>query len=260
MVAVLGFVAVVLVLIATFAFDRRRLLAGRTLRLVGKTAAKTSPVWRFRVTTDIGRYRPQKTVCVSNHCSFTDIFLISHLPWEMKWLAKRSLFKMPFVGWSMWLVGDVGIDRRSPRAAKAALDECRRWLERNVPVMIFPEGTRSPTDELLPFKDGAFRLAIEAGADVLPMAVHGTRQAWAKHGWKPTPARGTLAVGEAISTRGMTGADVERLKATVRERILALRTALESARETGDAGAIAAVVGDLEEPSRDPQPEASASP
>jgi len=70
----------------------------------------------------------------------------------MKWLAKRSLFNLPFIGWSMRLVKDVPIDRASPSAAKAALDECATWLERGVPVMIFPEGTRSKTGEMQSFK------------------------------------------------------------------------------------------------------------
>jgi 1-acyl-sn-glycerol-3-phosphate acyltransferase len=92
--------------------------------------------------------------------------------------------------------------------------------------MLFPEGTRATESDLLPFKDGAFRLAIETGADVLPMAVAGTSTALRKHDWKAHYSRGLVTVGTAISTAGMTLADLPRLKAEAREQILALRETL----------------------------------
>src|SRR5207248_363511 len=96
---------------------------------------------------------------------------------------------------------------------------CARWLERGIPVMIFPEGTRSPDGELLPFKDGAFRLAIQTGADVLPSAVAGTRTALPKHGWRFGASRARVAVGDPISTRGLTPADTDRLLEEARARV-----------------------------------------
>jgi 1-acyl-sn-glycerol-3-phosphate acyltransferase len=222
LVASLGWVAVVIVYVPTFWFDKKRILSGRTLRRVAQAAATFSPMWRFRIHGQIPK-NPGKTVCVSNHCSHTDVFLISHVPWEMKWLAKRSLFNLPFIGWSMRLVKDVPIDRASPSAAKAALDKCATWLEQGVPVMIFPEGTRSKTGEMQSFKDGAFRLAIDTGADILPMAVAGTDEALSKHDWRPGYARGILTIGKAISTQGMTHADVRRLKEAAIAQITAMR-------------------------------------
>lgn len=233
-VAVLGFVFTLAVYLPTRLFDPRRLISGRALRLVAVAAAKFNPFWRFRVVGPLPRSRPRRMVCVSNHRSYTDIFLISHLPWEMKWLSKTSIFRIPCVGWGMWLVGDVGIDRSSPQSAKAALGRCRQWLERDVNVMIFPEGTRS-TEEMLPFKDGAFRLAIEAGAQVLPIAVFGTERALPKNDWRPGFARGTVAVGEPIETRGLGSSDIQSLKQTVRDRIGELYRMLES-RALGASG------------------------
>ena len=222
LVASLGWVAVVIVYLPTFYFDKKRILSGRTLRRVAQAAATFSPMWRFRIHGEIPKH-PGKAVCVSNHCSHTDVFLISHVPWEMKWLAKRSLFNLPFIGWSMRLVKDVPIDRASPSAAKAALDKCAAWLEQGVPVMIFPEGTRSKTGEMQSFKDGAFRLAIDTGADILPMAVAGTDEALSKHDWRPGYARGILTIGKAISTQGMTHADVRRLREAAIAQIVAMR-------------------------------------
>src|SRR3954467_6680728 len=136
LVASLGFVFVAVVYLFTRPFDSRRMVSGKALRMVAHSAALFSPMWRFKIHGQLPAKLSPKTVCVSNHCSHTDVFLICHVPWEMKWLAKRSLFKLPFIGWGMWLVGDVGVDRGSAKAL-AALDECRTWLERGVPVMIF---------------------------------------------------------------------------------------------------------------------------
>jgi 1-acyl-sn-glycerol-3-phosphate acyltransferase len=235
LVATLGFVVVLCVYIPTRLFDSRRLLSGRALRGVAKAAATFNPFWRFRVIGDVPRERPKKVVCVSNHLSYADIFLICHLPWEMKWMSKTSIFKIPCVGWGMWLVGDIGIERASAHSARAALDQAAAWLSRDVPVMIFPEGTRSGTGEMLPFKDGAFRLAIESSADILPLAIWGTQTALPKKDFRPGFARGFVRVGEPISTQGMTVADVRRLKDLTRERILALQETLkaEHARSAG---------------------------
>jgi len=222
LVAALGWVAVVLVYLPTFWFDKRRILSGRALRRTAQAAVLFSPVWRFRIHGEVPK-NPGKAVCISNHCSHTDVFLISHVPWEMKWLAKRSLFNLPFIGWSMRLVKDVPIDRASPTAAKVALDKCAEWLRQDMPVMIFPEGTRSKTGEMQAFKDGAFKLAIETGADVLPMAVAGTESALSKHDWRPGYARGVLTIGKPISTAGMTQKDVPKLKEAARAQIAALR-------------------------------------
>ena len=226
LVLLVGFVVQALLAVLTWPFDRRKLVTGRFLRLVGVAIAKLSPFWRFGVE---GRaVAPAgKTVVVGNHESQADPFLISHLPWEMKWLAKASLFRIPVAGWGMWLAGDVPVRRGEQQSARGAMAICRRWLERGVPVMIFPEGTRSQTDELLPFKDGAFRLAIETGADVLPIALSGTRKSLPKHSWRFQPARARVTVGAPIATAGMTVADVPRLREQAREQILRLRAQLQ---------------------------------
>jgi 1-acyl-sn-glycerol-3-phosphate acyltransferase len=226
LMSLVGFCVQLVLAIFTWPFDRRRVITGRCLRLVAVVATKLTPYWRFGVHGPLLWPWPSRTVVVSNHESNADPFLISHLPWEMKWLGKASLFKIPVVGWSMWLAGDIPVTRGDQDSAKDAMTQCAKWLEKGMPVMIFPEGTRSKTEELLPFKDGAFRLAIELGADVLPLAVSGTRRALPKHSWRFARARGLVTVGTPISTQGMTQADVERLKEMVREQILALRASL----------------------------------
>src|SRR5690606_29321274 len=110
-------------------------------------------------------------VVVANHESYADIFLISQLPWEMKWLSKVEIMNIPLMGWLMRMAGDIPVRRGSARSRAEALDGIRDRLGKGVSVIVLPEGTRSPTGELLPFRDGAFRIAVELGLPVLPLAV-----------------------------------------------------------------------------------------
>jgi 1-acyl-sn-glycerol-3-phosphate acyltransferase len=167
---------------------------------------------------------------VSNHESFADILLISHLPWEMKWLSKAELFRIPVMGWMMWLAGDIPVKRGFGPSAVEAMERCREALRKRVSVMIFPEGTRSKTSELLPFKDGAFRLAIEEGVPILPLAVSGTGTALPKHGWRFNHSSAEVRVLDPVETTGLTLADVPTLKARTRELIIQTRDALAATR------------------------------
>jgi 1-acyl-sn-glycerol-3-phosphate acyltransferase len=222
----LGFFVQVALAVLTLPFDRRRRVVGRWFRLIAIITSKLTPFWRFGIHGAVPPGSPGRTVVVANHESQADPFLISYLPWEMKWLSKASMFKVPFLGWSMWLAGDIAVKRGTAESAREAMGKCAGWLAKGMPVMIFPEGTRSKTEELLPFKDGAFRLAIESGAAVLPIAVRGTHKALPKHSWRFGLAKALVTVGTPISTQGMTLADVERLKGLAREQIEALRATL----------------------------------
>jgi 1-acyl-sn-glycerol-3-phosphate acyltransferase len=207
--------------------DPTRPKTGRLFRDIGVVSTKLCPLWDLGVHGELPAKPPGRTVVVCNHCSQADPFLISHLPWEMKWLSKASIMKTPIVGWLMHLAGDVPVVRGDKGSAGAAMQRCRDYLERDMPVMIFPEGTRSTTKELLPFKDGAFRLAIETGSEVLPMALSGTRTALRKHDWKLGSCKALVTVGEPISTEGMTLDDMPALKERVRSAIVDLKKQLE---------------------------------
>lgn len=210
----------------TWPFDRDRYIAGRLFRQIGVVTAKANPLWKFRWAGTRPADPRHPYVVVSNHESFADILLLSHLPWEMKWLSKAEIMRIPFLGWCMRLAGDIPIWRGKVESARDAMARSLEVLKRRVSVLIFPEGTRSIGDEMLPFKDGAFRLAITAGVPVLPLVVTGTRHALAKHDWRMNPADATVTVLEPIETTGLTLDDVGALKERVRAVIAQARERL----------------------------------
>ena len=216
----------VLARLLTAPFDRGRYIPGYIFRRIGPAMAFLNPLWHFRYSGTMPADPRRPYVVVSNHESFADILLISHLPWEMKWLSKAELFRIPVMGWEMWLAGDIPVKRGFGPSAVEAMARCRDVLRERVSVMIFPEGTRSKTSELLPFKDGAFRLAIEAGVPILPLAVSGTGTALRKHDWRFGKSVAEVRVLAPVETAGLTLADVPALKARVRQTIVAARDTL----------------------------------
>ena len=224
-VVILGTPVVAIIWLFTAPFDRGRYAAGRAFRIVGVTAMRLNGLWKFRTRGSLDDAR-RPYVVVANHESYADVFLISCFPWEMKWLSKDTMFKIPCMGWMMQMAGDIKLVRGDRDSTINAIAQCRDRLAKKVSVMIFPEGTRSKTQEMLPFKDGAFRLAIETQAPVLPIAVAGTRNAMAKGTFRFLRARALAQVLEPIDTTGMTMDDIGRLKQMARERIDIGRRAL----------------------------------
>ena len=215
-----------LVRLATAPFDRGRYAVGYLFRQIPVVMVTLNPLWRFRWVGPMPSDPRRPYVVVSNHESFVDILLISHLPWEMKWLSKAELFRIPVLGWLMWLAGDIPIKRGFGPSAIEAIARCRAALANRVSVMIFPEGTRSSTADLLPFKDGAFRLAIDAGVPILPLVVHGTRTALRKHDWRLGQSTAVVRALPPVETSGLTVDDVPALKQRVRQMILDVRAEL----------------------------------
>ena len=212
---------VALVWLCTAWRDPGRYAAGYTFRKLTVAHQVLNPLWRFRVTGSMIDDPRRPYVVVANHQSFVDILLISHLPWEMKWLSKDDFFGYPFIGWMMRMAGDIRLVRGDRHSGMAAMRAMRDRLDKRVSVMVFPEGTRTTTGELQPFRDGAFRLAIEAGVPVLPLAVDGAYTALVKGDWRFGITDAEVRVLEPISTAGMTKRDTLRLKAQAHDAIAA---------------------------------------
>jgi 1-acyl-sn-glycerol-3-phosphate acyltransferase len=205
-------------LLLTWPFDRNRVVAGRLLRLCGALVSRSFPFWRIRIDGAWPKERGAYMV-VANHQSFLDIFVLSNIPHEMKWVAKRSLFKIPWVGWCFYMSGDIPVDRGEAASAVAVLARARRYLENGMSVMMFPEGTRGRDGRMLPFKAGAFKLAIDAGVPVLPIAITGTAQGMPKGSPWVRPSRIHVQLLEPVPVTGLGEGDVTRLRDEVRSRI-----------------------------------------
>lgn len=227
LVVLIGFIYVAIVWLFTAAFDPGRYAAGRAFRHLAVVGTWINPYWHFH-TSGVAIDDPRRPyVVVANHESYADIFLVSHLKWEMKWLAKDTIFRIPVMGWMMRMAGDVPINRESRGSGQQALEACRDRLSKRVSVMIFPEGTRTRTDDLLPFKDGAFQLAISTGAPIIPIAIAGTRDAMAKGSFSFRKANAMCRVLKPIETVGLTSADVAALRDQTRQRISDARHELQ---------------------------------
>jgi 1-acyl-sn-glycerol-3-phosphate acyltransferase len=219
---------VALVWVVTVPFDKGRYWPGWLFRKLCVVHNWFNPLWRFR-TSGVRIDDPRRPyVMLSNHESFVDMLLLSHLPWEMKWLSKETVFKIPLVGWLMTMAGDVRLIRGNKESIVEAMKDCSDRLGKRTSVMLFPEGTRTRDGSLGQFKDGAFRLAIEHQVPILPMVVNGTREALQAGSWKMNVTDAEVRVMEPIPTTGLTLDDVPELRERVRNIIAAELEAMRS--------------------------------
>ncbi len=161
-----------------------------------------------------------KAVLVANHQSLTDILVLFGLFRPFKWVSKASIFKVPFMGWNMRLNGYVPLVRGERSSVQVMMQRCLDWLARDVPILMFPEGTRSKDGDVRRFKDGAFQLAIESGAPVIPIVIEGTADTLPKHGFiMDDPGRAYVRILEPIDPAPF-GDDYQALRDHVRTRIV----------------------------------------
>lgn len=178
----LFFLVALAIFLVTLPFDRRRVALHLFSCFWASFYVYANPLWRVRFT---GRDKlPCRgpAVIVANHLSLVDILVLYGLYRPFKWVSKAELFRIPIVGWNMVLNDYVRLRRGDRESIRAMMDHCRRHLARGAPVLIFPEGTRSATGALQPFKDGAFRLAMDAAVPVFPVAIRGTYDTVPKSG------------------------------------------------------------------------------
>jgi 1-acyl-sn-glycerol-3-phosphate acyltransferase len=171
------------IFLVTAPFDRRRTWVHLFGCVWGMLYVWVNPFWRLQVE---GREKLPwngPAVITANHLSILDILVLYGLFTPFKWVAKGELFRVPFVGWNMRLSDYVPIWRGDKASVRLMMARCRAHLARGVPLLIFPEGTRSEDGHLLAFKEGAFRLACDADCPVYPVAVSGTGDAIPKHGF-----------------------------------------------------------------------------
>lgn len=157
---------------------------------------------------------------VSNHQSMLDIMVIYQLFTHFKWVSKAENFKIPFIGWNMTLNGYIKINRASRRSSLDMIRNAEKVIKNGSPIVIFPEGTRSKTGETGRFKSGAFRIALNAGVPIQPLAITGTREATPDGFLFPGKHRMTVTVLDEIPYDSFKSMNESEIAEMVRGQIL----------------------------------------
>ena len=197
------------------------------------TGVKTQVVGLDRVPVD-GSY-----VFVSNHQSIYDIpILFSHLPFQLRIIAKASLGAFPVLGWHLRYTGHLLVDRTRPGAA--TLRQVGQLMRRGHSLIVFPEGTRSVDGQVGRFKRGLFLLAVEAGLPIVPVAVVGSRHVMPKGRLMTCPGEVELVVHDPIATTGLSRDDVtglvERTHAAIASSIASRGPRVDALNARGTTG------------------------
>ena len=177
----LFFIVALAIWLVTRPFDPRLRLLHRFTCLWASLYIWVFPPWAVTVH---GRDHidPDATyVIVSNHQSLVDILVVFMLFSHFKWVSKAELFNIPLIGWNMTLNRYVRLRRGNQQSIKQMYKECERHLREGSSVFLFPEGTRSETGVMRPFKEGAFVLAKRMNLPILPIVIRGSRDALPKN-------------------------------------------------------------------------------
>ena len=153
-----------------------------------------------------------------NHASALDIpVLYVYLPFQFRIVFKKELLSYPIVGWQLKRSGQVCIDQQKPTNSIAAIRSAVKSLKAGMPLVIYPEGGRTPDGEIKPFLPGAFFLAIKAQVDIVPVALVGTYELLPMNTYHIKCRPLEMRVGEPISTAGLTMRDMEVVSAKVKK-------------------------------------------
>lgn len=181
----------------------------------------------LRVEGDPGAVRDGPAIYVMNHQSTLDIpAAFAVLPVDLRFIAKHTLRKVPFLGWYMSWTGMVFVDRRNSTQAVGTLNAAAERVRAGVSLLAYPEGTRSRDGQVLPFKKGPFVLALQAGVPVVPIAIEGSLQCMPAHLRPFRPGIVRMAIGTPIHTAGMSMDQREELVRQAHEAVRGLHASL----------------------------------
>jgi 1-acyl-sn-glycerol-3-phosphate acyltransferase len=220
--SILLFPIAVLLWAVTVLFDRRLVLLHRFTCFWASLYTWLNPAWRVRIE---GREKidPRTAyVMVANHQSLLDILVLFRLFTHYKWVSKIENFRVPCIGWNMSLNRYIRLRRGDRQSVAEMMRACTRALAEGNSIMMFPEGTRSPDGRLKAFKPGAFAIALEAHAPILPIVVEGTAQALPKRGFV-LQGRHAIRVRilDEVPYAAFAGASVDELTVRMRARFAA---------------------------------------
>lgn len=203
--------------------DKKGNMQHRIARLWAKGCVLTSGA-RLKVLGAENLRKFPVAVYASNHTSYMDTPVVfSSLPFQFRILARKELWRIPFIGWYLNRSGQIQIDTVNPRATLSSLGAGARALRSGLSLFVFPEGGRTADGELRPFLSGAAYLAIRAQVPLVPIALSGVYDLLPIHTRHLYPGQVMLSVGEPIETSGMTLRQSEELTERLRGAIAQLR-------------------------------------
>ena len=162
-------------------------------------------------------------VFMVNHQSNIDIpvLLYGLSGFQLRWLAKKEMLWVPFLGWAMWAARHIAVDRGDRNDALRSLKKAQERMAGGISIVFFPEGTRSSDGTLLPFKRGGFLLAVKTQTPIVPVTINGSGKILAKGEWRVRPGEIRVTVGSPVSVEGDGAKNLRALSARVRELIAA---------------------------------------
>ena len=160
-------------------------------------------------------------ILTSNHASLLDIpAIVAVVPLPVRFIAKSSLIWFPIFGWFLYFAGHVLIDRDSAVSAVKSLKKASRLMKNGISVVVFPEGTRSSDGDVKEFKRGAFLLALQSRAPIVPISISGTYEMLPRTGWCLFSGTIDVKIGLPIPTEGLPIREIRHLEEKVRNIII----------------------------------------
>lgn len=165
----------------------------------------------------------QQYIFMVNHQSNVDIpVIVQSLPrFQLRWIAKKELLRVPFFGWALWATKHITVDRSDPHDAVKSLQRAKEKIAAGISVVVFPEGTRSSDGKLLRFKKGGFLLAVEARTKIVPMTINGSRALLPSGAWRLGSGMIEVFIEKPIAVDGYRAGNLRLLSDRVRETIAA---------------------------------------
>lgn len=169
--------------LVTIPFDNRRWVLHRFTSFWASLYTWLNPVWRVRVVGRERLYEAGPTVIVANHRSLVDILVLFRLQSHFRWVSKVENFRVPCIGWNMRLCDYIPLQRGDGQSIQAMMRHCDRAISGGNSILMFPEGTRSSTNRMRPWKVGAFNIAERNRVPIQPIVLRGTAEALPNKGF-----------------------------------------------------------------------------
>ena len=229
LLTILLFFVVFFLNILFFPFDKKKKITHRQCFWWSDAIIGFNPYWSVNVDGLENVDQERTYVIISNHQSMADIVLLYQTKMQFKWVAKASLFKVPFIGWCLGLIKHIKLLRGDFASIKGVYQEASKWLREDISVLFFPEGTRSSSNQMGEFQNGAFKLAIKEKRPILPICLKNTHNAIPKGSWIfKTKVKATITVLPAIETSGFGPGDFVLLKDSVRAKLMEAVEAIDA--------------------------------